>query len=40
MHTDRILVLTENLPMKVEFIETPRRWKNFSRSCMKWQARA
>src|SRR5271163_1058866 len=22
MHTDRILVLTENLPMKVEFIET------------------
>jgi PII-like signaling protein len=23
MHTDRILVLTENLPMKVEFIETP-----------------
>jgi PII-like signaling protein len=23
MHTDRILVLTENLPIKVEFIETP-----------------
>jgi PII-like signaling protein len=23
MHTDRVLVLTENLPMKVEFIETP-----------------
>jgi PII-like signaling protein len=25
MHTDRILVLTENLPMKVEFIETPEK---------------
>lgn len=25
MHTDRILVLSENLPMKVEFIETPEK---------------
>jgi PII-like signaling protein len=25
IHTDRILVLTENLPMKVEFIETPEK---------------
>jgi PII-like signaling protein len=25
MHTDRILVLTENLPVKVEFIETPEK---------------
>lgn len=25
MHTDRILALTENLPMKVEFIETPEK---------------
>jgi PII-like signaling protein len=25
MQTDRILVLTENLPMKVEFIETPEK---------------
>jgi PII-like signaling protein len=25
MHTDRILVLTENLPIKVEFIETPEK---------------
>jgi PII-like signaling protein len=25
MHTDRVLVLTENLPMKVEFIETPEK---------------
>jgi PII-like signaling protein len=25
MHTDRILVLAENLPMKVEFIETPEK---------------
>jgi PII-like signaling protein len=25
MHTDRILVLTANLPMKVEFIETPEK---------------
>ena len=24
MHTDRVLALTENLPMKIEFIETPR----------------
>ena len=25
LHTDRILVLTENLPMKVEFIESPEK---------------
>ncbi|MFZ3214794.1 MAG: DUF190 domain-containing protein [Candidatus Acidiferrales bacterium] len=25
MHTDRVLLLTENLPMKVEFIETPEK---------------
>src|SRR6202167_1633507 len=25
MHTDRILVLTENLPVKVEFIESPEK---------------
>jgi uncharacterized protein len=25
MHTDRILVVTENLPVKVEFIETPEK---------------
>ena len=25
MHTDRILVLAENLPMKVEFIESPEK---------------
>lgn len=25
LHTDRILVLTENLPIKVEFIETPEK---------------
>jgi uncharacterized protein len=25
MQTDRILMLTENLPMKVEFIETPEK---------------
>ena len=24
MHTDRVLALTENLPMKIEFIDTPR----------------
>lgn len=34
MRTTRILRLTENLPVKIEFVETPKSCRKSFRSCM------